>query len=279
MALLPIRGPSFRGNLPSLNGVLQRRTAFLKKLVASGQQLRMFWLRMTTTSSTNNSRTCSLKGAARGLAQKHREIITSRRAELRKSLRDLGKAVGVSAGQLVRYENGVKHPTPAVHLRILAELGFGPHEFDAVLKNSTEAWLARRLAVSAIDPKQLGKTLRKGREHGKKSLESLAARTQLGIPKLKAIEAGEVKPSPSLMVDLVGAWGLPPDRLHDLLPEGYSLDVGFAEQFLASLLEQAGFRVSKSKDSDLVAAEIGGGWLLEFKATITRRKHQYGENP
>jgi hypothetical protein len=26
-------------------------------------------------------------------------------------------------------------------------------------------------------------------------------------------------------------------------------------------LEQAGFRVSKSKDSDLVAAEIGGSWL------------------
>jgi transcriptional regulator with XRE-family HTH domain len=262
-----------------LEGFLQRETPFFRKYVALGQHLRMFWLRMTTTSSTNNGRAASLKEAARGLAQKHREIITSRRAELRKSLRELGKAVGVSAGQLVRYENGLKHPTPAVHLRILAELGFGPHEFGAVLQDSPEAWLARRLAVSSIDPKLLGATLRKGRERGKQSLETLAAKTQLGIPKLKAIESGEVKPSPSLMVDLVGAWGLPPDRLQDLLPEGYSLDVDFAEQFLAALLEQAGFRVSKSEDSDLVAADIGGGWLLEFKATITRRKHQYGKNP
>ena len=232
-----------------------------------------------TTTNTKIGRASSSRGVVRGLAQKHRELIASRRAELGKSLRELGSAVGVSAGQLVRYENGAKHPTPAVHLRILAELGFGPHEFDAVLKDSPEAWLARRLAVSAIDPKQLGATLRKGRERSQQSLELLAAKTQLGISKLKAIEAGEVKPSPSLMVDLVGAWGLPPVRLHDLLPEGRSLDVDFAEQFLAALLEQAGFRVSKSEGGDMVAAEIGGGWLLEFKGIITRGQNQYGENP
>lgn len=186
--------------------------------------------------------------------------------------------VGVSAAQLTRIEQGKKPATPPLHLRILAELNFGPKEFDEILKDSPEGWLARRLVIGTTDAYQLSAILRRGREEARLSLESLATKTNVGVARLEAMESGQLKPSPALLVDLVRAWGLPPDRLQHMIPESRASESEFAEQFLASLLEHAGFRVTKSKGSDMVTAELGGSWSLNFKATLTRRKPQDGES-
>jgi transcriptional regulator with XRE-family HTH domain len=208
-----------------------------------------------------------------GLPEDLRSRIKEKRMKLKITLRELASRVGVGAGVLNRIEAGAKHPTPSLLLRMLAELGFGEGEFSLVLNETPESWTARRLTSAYPRSEQLGPVLKRGRIVSGISIEELASRTGIGVPRLTDLENGHINPNPGLLVTLVRGWSLTASELHSLFDASRPSGNQFAEQFVATVLERQGFRVFTQECGYGIEVNIGGGWRINVLAQL-----QHGKN-
>jgi transcriptional regulator with XRE-family HTH domain len=212
-----------------------------------------------------------------GLPEDLRCRLKETRTHLKITLRELASRVGVGAGVLNRIEAGTKHPTPSLLLRILAQLGFGESDFEQILSDTPESWTARRLTSAYPNSKQLGHVLKRGRTASGISVEELASRTGIGVPRLTELEDGYLKPSPGLLVTLVRGWNLPASELHSLLEASRPSENQFAERFVATVLERQGFEVTTQDGGYGIEVILGGGWRIKIHAALKYRKNDNAE--
>lgn len=208
-----------------------------------------------------------------GLPEDLRSRLKETRTKQKITLRELASRVGVGAGVLNRIEAGAKHPTPSLLLRMLAELGFGESDFEQVLNETPESWTARRLTSAYPSPEQLGPVLKKGRTVSGISIEELASRTGIGVPRLMELEEGYLTPNPGLLVTLVRGWNLPAPELHSLFNASRPSENQFAERLVATVLERQGFKVTTQECGYGLEINLGGGWRMQVRAQL-----KHGEN-
>jgi transcriptional regulator with XRE-family HTH domain len=210
-----------------------------------------------------------------GLPEDLRSKLKETRTKMKITLRELASRVGVGAGVLNRIEAGTKHPTPSLLLRMLAELGFGESDFEQVLNETPESWTARRLTSAYPSPEQLGPVLKKGRTVSGISIEELASRTGIGVPRLMELEEGYLTPNPGLLVTLVRGWNLPAPELHSLFKASRPSENQFAERLVATVLERQGFKVVTQVFDCGIEVTIGGGWRIKVFAQLQHEKNEH----